>query len=197
MNTHKRVESKNAKTVRMFIVGVVFGLIVTVGFWQCGYEPANAEPIPESPQMYDYFGRRAMLHSDSVGLDTSATDTLLVAAIDTSQEGHLVGATVFTLALKIACFGAGDSAAIDSAWWHFYDEDGNGPMINGIGSSTFITATPTDDDWQGATLTDSKFWYTYPLRVYRGRGVLYVFGRSYTTMRDTTSVRAILWKGRP
>jgi len=152
-------------------------------------------------QQYEYWGRVGATDSTSFQLNTSAVCTMGTFEFDIGSSDyadHLIGPQYATACIKLACYGAGDSAAIDSAWFHLYDANSNGPMINASGFTTFIKATSPDTDsgWQFDTQSDTSHYYMYPLQVLRGRITMYVLGRSYTTMRDTTAGTLLMWRGR-
>lgn len=183
---------------------------------------------PGSAQDYLQWEHRSMLYSGTARIDGQTADTISWTdengtalgiwlpidyfqtdwsagtvnwsndIVDSTGYGHLLGPNVFSLGLKLACYGAGDSAAVDSGYFHIYDEVGGGPYLNASGGSTFMDdgAIPTAlQKWRFDAISDTSVWSTIPLQILRGRGKI-CFIVDQSTIADSSGVTASLWKGR-
>jgi len=163
----------------------------------------------ESPGLYmegERFG--VVTDLDSANINGSEVCTLAVfsldnlinsnSVVDSTWAEHLSGVNAFTLALRIEDGISEDSAYVDSLWWTFVPESGSrlGSLQNADGSSIII-GRPTGSGIYGPfdPLDGDGATGIYPLRITRGRGVLYLMGMGIA-VGDTSLAIFELWKGK-
>jgi len=176
------------------LLGLISALLIAAG-------AANAE---QSPGFYDEWARRGQVVTNSGLADSAEVDTLVIADLsgqetanvlaDSTAEEHAVGAEYWTLSLRVR----NPLGRCDSLWVHFYAESGSGPMTNPDGSSTIVAADSTNDRYgvwgihRFATQDTTAAWRSYPLKLTRGRGTIYVMGRF---LHSPSRWQLELWKG--
>ena len=115
--------------------------------------------------------------------------------VDSTLEKHLTGVNIFVLSVKVDSV-SGDSTWIDSLWWDIHSESGLGPLDNPDGSSVIIGKNTTDDGFYGpfGVLACTDNGKNYPLRIPRGRGLLYLIADKVGT--DSVDLIHELWEAR-